>query len=104
MYELIDKEGRVAPIVLKAARQVALISDTQREWATGKRLSALGPGELPCRSRRCPIAYVVEASYSCSLTPRVNAQASPRFRPMGHRFTQMILDYTLTGFLSQKLL
>jgi hypothetical protein len=50
VYELLDGQGRVAPIVLKAARQVALISDTQREWATGQRLAALGPGEcLPCR-------------------------------------------------------
>lgn len=44
VYELLDKEGRVAPIVLKAARKGALISDTQREWATGQRLAALGPG------------------------------------------------------------
>lgn len=47
VYELLDKQGRIAPIVLKAARQVALISDTQREWATGQRLAALGPGESP---------------------------------------------------------
>lgn len=46
VYELLDGQGRVAPIVLKAARQVALISDTQREWATGQRLAALGPGKL----------------------------------------------------------
>jgi hypothetical protein len=47
VYELLDSQGRVAPIVLKAARQVALISDTQREWATGQRLAALGPGDAP---------------------------------------------------------
>ena len=36
MFELLDNDGLVAPIVLKASRSRALISDTQREWATGQ--------------------------------------------------------------------
>ncbi len=47
MYELWDKEGRLAPIVLKATRRGALISDNKREWAAGQRLGALGPGDAP---------------------------------------------------------
>lgn len=47
VYELRDKEGRLAPIVLKATRRGALISDNKREWATGQRLGALGPGDAP---------------------------------------------------------
>lgn len=51
VYELRDKEGRLAPIVLKASRQAALISDNKREWATGQRLGALGPGERIVKGR-----------------------------------------------------
>lgn len=36
VFELLDNEGVVAPIVLKASKSRALISDTQREWATGQ--------------------------------------------------------------------
>ena len=75
---LLDRQGRVAPIVLKAARQVALISDTQREWATGQRLAALGPGgwsvslEHPtgscsagCCQAQCPVVTCILSSFGC---------------------------------------
>ena len=47
MYELKDREGRTAPVVIKATRKGALIANTRREWAVGQRLVALGPGDSP---------------------------------------------------------
>lgn len=41
IFELKDSDGRIAPIVLKASRKVALISESEREWETGRRLSEL---------------------------------------------------------------
>ena len=80
MYELLDGQGRVAPIVLKAARQVALISDTQREWATGQRLAALGPGEPPHTPRTpalagCCAAWQYRPGSTCTPQPATAGHA-----------------------------
>ena len=41
MYELTDRQGRVAAVVLKAAKAGALISNIQREWAVGQKVTSL---------------------------------------------------------------
>ena len=49
IFELLDDSGTIAPIVLKAAKRAALISDLEREWGVGQKIASLaGPdGELP---------------------------------------------------------
>lgn len=49
IFELVDGSGRVAPIVLKAAKPAALISDMEREWDAGQKISQLADssGNLP---------------------------------------------------------
>ena len=44
-----DDNGTIAPIVLKAAKKAALISDLEREWNAGQKVASLaGPdGDLP---------------------------------------------------------
>ena len=41
VYELTDRDGRVAAVVLKAAKAGALISNIQREWAVGQKVTSL---------------------------------------------------------------
>ena len=41
MYELTDRDGRVAAVVLKAAKAGALISNIKREWAVGQKVTSL---------------------------------------------------------------
>jgi hypothetical protein len=41
VYELTNREGRVAAVVLKAAKAGALISNIQREWAVGQKVTSL---------------------------------------------------------------
>lgn len=49
IFELLDDNGTIAPIVLKAAKKGALISDLEREWGAGQAIAQLaGPdGDLP---------------------------------------------------------
>lgn len=49
IFELLDDSGTIAPIVLKAAKKGALISDLEREWGAGQKIAQLaGPdGDLP---------------------------------------------------------
>ena len=49
IFELKDGAGTVAPIVLKAAKKAALISDLEREWGVGQKIATLADehGNLP---------------------------------------------------------
>ena len=39
IFELKDGAGTIAPIVLKAAKKAALISDLEREWGVGQKVA-----------------------------------------------------------------
>ena len=41
VFELTDRAGHVAAVVLKAAKGGALISNIQREWAVGQKVTSL---------------------------------------------------------------
>ncbi len=49
IFELKDGAGTIAPIVLKAAKKAALISDLEREWGVGQKVATLADdnGNLP---------------------------------------------------------
>lgn len=49
IFELKDGAGTIAPIVLKAAKKAALISDLEREWNVGQKIATLADehGNLP---------------------------------------------------------
>ena len=49
VFELTDRDGRVAAVVLKAAKSGALISNIQREWGVGQKVTSLqdDKGYLP---------------------------------------------------------
>ena len=49
IFELKDGAGIIAPIVLKAAKKAALISDLEREWGVGQKVATLADdnGNLP---------------------------------------------------------
>lgn len=77
IWELVDGQGRIAPIVLKVAKSAALIGNMEREWEAGQKVSQLADrnGNLPGLMKVGPALRSTDGKIMGQVLERLNGES-----------------------------